>query len=412
MADGSATPVLESTIGQQGLPAFFSAMFAIAQRAEIGGLEVCLTDGRVFRALGSEPGPIGRIDAHHPRAFRRMALGGSMGFAESYLDGDWSTPDLQAVLDVVILNNERVARGLKMRPLLTAAERVRHWLRRNTRSQARKNIEAHYDLGNAFYAAWLDESMTYSSALYDQAGLSLPAAQARKYGSICDRMALKPGDHVLEIGCGWGGFAEYAAKKRGARVTGLTISPSQLAYAQERVFKAGLAERVELKLCDYRDERGVYDHVASIEMFEAVGERYWPTYCQAVHDRLRPGGRAALQVIFIQDALFGRYRRNVDYIQKYIFPGGMLPSLSVLRRELEAVGLSWIDHITFGPSYSRTLRAWLAEFDAQWREIQATPAARPIDERFRRMWRFYLAICAACFRAGTTDVAQISLARG
>ncbi len=404
--------VFESASGQSGLPAWFKPVFEVARRAEIGALVIELPDGRRFRAAGAEHGPTGRIVVENPRAFRRMALGGNMGFAESYLDGDWRTPDLQAVLDMVILNNARVARGLRPRAVNTLVERLRHWMRRNTRSQARKNVEAHYDLGNAFYALWLDASMTYSSALFDQEGLSLGAAQARKYGSICARMALRPDEHVLELGCGWGGFAEFAAKERGARVTGLTISPSQLDYARKRIFEAGLAERVSFVLRDYRDERGTYDRVASIEMFEAVGEKYWPTYFQTVRDRLRAGGRAALQIITIDDDLFVDYRRGVDFIQKYIFPGGMLPSVAALRDEATRAGLGWIDHIAFSESYSRTLRLWLERFETAWPEIERLQTdKRGFDERFRRMWRFYLAVCAACFRARTTDVLQVSLGR-
>ena len=407
-----AETVLTSTEGQRNLPPLFARIFAIIRQIETGALEFELPDGRVFRAEGAAPGQTGRMIVHNPRFFRRMAIGGELGFAESYLDGDWSTPDLQAVLDVAIENNQSVARALPSNAFLTALDRFRHWLNRNTRRQARKNIEAHYDLGNAFYGLWLDPSMTYSAGLFEAEGESLEAAQRNKYRSICDRMGLRQGDHVLEIGCGWGGFAEYAARERGARVTGLTISPSQLAFAQERMQRQGLSDRVELKLQDYRDERGSYDGVASIEMFEAVGEQYWPSFFATVRDRLKPGGQASLQIITIADDLFERYRRRVDFIQKYIFPGGMLPSVAALRQQTAQAGLEWGDALAFGAGYSNTLRRWRERFLEVWDEVQALPTEKAaFDERFRRMWEFYLAICAACFRAGTTDVVQLSLRR-
>ncbi|MEO1331420.1 MAG: cyclopropane-fatty-acyl-phospholipid synthase family protein, partial [Pseudomonadota bacterium] len=323
--------IFTSLDGQRDLPPWFAAVYKIVDRLEIGAMEFELPDGRTFRIEGPQAGPEGRIKVHDERLFGRMIRHGIMGFAEAYLDGWVSSDSLQEFLDVAILNNEAVARGFPGRKMLLALNRMRHWLNRNTRRQARKNIEAHYDLGNDFYALWLDPSMTYSSAKFEQAGETLEEAQRNKYRSICDRMALKQGDHVLEIGCGWGGFAEYAARERGARVTGLTLSPSQLEYAQARMQRAGVNDRVELVLRDYRDERGSYDGIASIEMFEAVGEKYWPSYFQTVHDRLRPGGTASLQIITIRDELFNRYRSGVDFIQKYVFPGGMLPSPSRLR---------------------------------------------------------------------------------
>ena len=286
-------------------------------------------------------------------------------------------------------------------------QQLNHWLNRNTRTQARRNIAAHYDLGNAFYSRWLDETMTYSSALFETPAESLAAAQTRKYASVADRIGAREGQHLLEIGCGWGGFAEYAAKERGARVTGLTISREQHDFARARVQAAGLNDRVEIVMRDYRDERGSYDGVASIEMFEAVGEKYWPAYFHTVHERLKPGAQATIQVITIPDSMFPTYRKTVDFIQKYIFPGGMLPSPGALAREIERAGLTQFGSITFGDSYSETLRRWHRAFDAAWGEIQPLG----FDERFRRMWTFYLTSCAAAFRTGTTDVAQVTMRR-
>ncbi|MEL6979779.1 MAG: cyclopropane-fatty-acyl-phospholipid synthase family protein [Pseudomonadota bacterium] len=410
--DERGDAIFRSTEGQRGLPRWFAVMFRAVARLDCGALEWQTPDGRVFRAEGARPGPEARIVAHDPRMFGRILRHGNLGFCEAYMDGWWSAePNLQAVMDVILLNNERVAHSIPGGAVVRAANRFRHWLNRNSKTGAKRNIQAHYDLSNAFYALWLDPSMTYSSALFESEEQSLEAAQTAKYASICDRMGLKPGDHVLEIGCGWGGFAEYAAGARGARVTGLTISPSQLAFAQARIAKAGLSDRVELVLRDYRDETGAYDGVASIEMFEAVGEAYWPSYFDAVRDRLKPGARASLQIITIEDRLFESYRRKVDFIQKYVFPGGMLPSPSALRRETARAGLEWEGELSFGESYSRTLRDWADRFNGVWAEIETLEGARPFDERFQRLWNMYLASCAACFRAGTTDVKQVTLRR-
>ncbi len=398
---------LNSTKGQTALPRWFEPFFAILGRMERGSVEVSLPDGRVFRAEGRAPGPHGRIDVVETEFFSRLIREGELGFAEMYVEGWWTTPALQPLLDVLLLNNEAVGRNLPGAQLLRAYERFRHWLRANSKTGSRRNISYHYDLGNEFYAAWLDPSMTYSSALYAPGRETLAEAQEAKYASICDRMELKPGQHVLEIGCGWGGFAEYAIAKRGARVTGLTLSREQQAYAQKRLFEAGLAERAQIVLRDYRDEPGRYDGVASIEMFEAVGERYWPTFFATLRDRLEHGGLASMQVITVADHLFSGYRRGTDFIQKYIFPGGMLPSPSEFRRQAEAAGLDLVGSIEFGRDYSRTLREWRVRFNERWQDI----AALGFDGRFRRMWDFYLASCAACFAAGTTDVTQVALRR-
>jgi cyclopropane-fatty-acyl-phospholipid synthase len=336
-----------------------------------------------------------------------MARSGEIGFSEMYMEGWWSTPDLQALLDLLVLNSDNVVRGFPGAALARAYDRLRHWLRSNTRRGARRNIAYHYDLGNRFYRLWLDDTMTYSSALFSGRGEALRDAQQNKYASICDRMGLTRGDHVLEIGCGWGGFAEYAIRERGARVTGLTLSRKQHDYARKRLFDAGLAERAEIVMRDYRDETGTYDGVASIEMFEAVGENYWPAYFHAVRERLEPGRRASLQVITIADRLFERYRRRTGFVQKYIFPGGMLPSPAVLRREIASARLEFLGSVEFSDSYSRTLREWRKAFNSRWGEV----AKLGFDQRFQRMWNFYLTLCAAGFSAGATNVMQIALRR-
>ncbi|MXU66587.1 SAM-dependent methyltransferase [Oceanomicrobium pacificus] len=390
---------------QQGTPRWFGAVHAIIKRMSIGTLDLYLPDGRCYSVGQAGTGPHGEIRILNPGFFGRVMRDGELGFAEAYMDGWWDTPDLMALMDVLLLNNAEVGRRLPGAGFLRAIERARHWLRSNTKTQARKNISYHYDLGNEFYGLWLDESMTYSSALYRTDEEPLVKAQEQKYAAICDSIGVKQGDSLLEIGCGWGGFAEYAARHRGAKVTGLTISREQHDYAKERMFKAGLNERVDIVMRDYRDERGAYDGIASIEMFEAVGEKYWPVYFDTVKSRMAPGGRACLQIITIADRWFDSYRKGVDFIQKYVFPGGMLPSPTALRAEIAKSGMTLLDSHEFGHSYSLTLREWFDGFNAQWDTI----ASMGFDDRFRRLWNFYLASCAAAFNAGTTDVTQVTL---
>lgn len=399
--------MLTSTEGQQNLPRYFAQVFRVAGTLKNGQLDFVLRDGRRFRVQGAGPGPVAEIRVEDDDIFARLIREGDLGFCEAYLEGGWTTPDLQALMDLVHQDNDGIYDGFPGMGLLRAYERLRHRLRANSKAQAKKNIAHHYDLGNAFYEIWLDPSMTYSSALFQTGQESLASAQRAKYASLVDRMGVTPGDHVLEIGCGWGGFAEYAAAERGLKVTGLTISRAQYAYAQERINRAGLSDRVTFKLQDYRDERGVYDGIASIEMFEAVGERYWPVYFDTVRERLKPGRNATLQIITLQDKRFEIYRKGVDFIQKYIFPGGMLPSPTVLRQEIEKARLSLVGSVEFGESYSQTLRRWHEIFNARWDEI----AHLGFDARFQRMWNFYLTSCAGAFRGGNCDVTQITVSR-
>ncbi|WP_128253527.1 SAM-dependent methyltransferase [Falsirhodobacter deserti] len=399
--------VLTSTSGQKDLPNYFAPVFEVARKLDHGRLDVVLPDGRVFRAEGAKPGPAARIEIHDPGVFARLIREGDLGFCDAYLEGQWSTPDIQAFLDVLHTENEHIYDGFPGQALIRTFEKIRHWLRSNTRMQARKNIEYHYDLGNDFYRLWLDDTMTYSSALFITGQESTEQAQRQKYAALVDRMNVQPGERVLEIGCGWGGFAEYAAKERGLHVTGLTISPSQYEFAARRIADAGLSDRVTLKLQDYRDEVGRYDGIASIEMFEAVGEKYWPIYFGKVHDALKPGRSAALQIITVADKRFEAYRNGVDFIQKYIFPGGMLPSPSALRAEVDRAGLRFDASHEFGQSYSLTLRRWYETFNQKWDQIQTMG----FDERFRRMWTFYLAACASSFQCGNCDVTQVTVTR-
>ncbi|SDD80868.1 SAM-dependent methyltransferase [Ruegeria marina] len=399
--------IFTSTDGQENLPRYFSQVMKMLSRMEAGRLDIALPDGRVFRSEGKRPGPVAHVDIHDPEVFARLIREGELGFSDAYIEGEWSTPDLRAFMDLVHQGDETVYDGFPGQFLARAYERLRFWLQRNHKAQAKKNISYHYDLGNAFYGLWLDETMTYSSAIFETGQESLEKAQIAKYASLIDEMGAKPGDHILEIGCGWGGFAEYAARERGLRVTGLTISQEQFKYATERIEKAGLSDRVEFKLQDYRDETGTYDGIASIEMFEAVGEKYWPVYFDTVHDRLKPGGQATLQIITVADKRWEIYRNGVDFIQKYIFPGGMLPAPRILREQVARARLEFVKSREFGKSYDLTLRRWHETFNEKWDQV----AALGFDERFRRMWNFYLTSCGAAFDSGTCDVTQITVAR-
>ncbi|TCS63892.1 cyclopropane-fatty-acyl-phospholipid synthase [Primorskyibacter sedentarius] len=399
--------ILTTTQNQTNLPRYFSRVFDIARGMNRGRIDFVLPDGRVFRAEGKVPGPVAQLDIHNPDIFARLIRDGDLGFSDAYLEEWWSTPDLMAFMDLIHADNDVLFDGFPGMGLVRAFERARFWLRSNSRRQAKKNIAHHYDLGNDFYGLWLDETMTYSSALFETGQESMERAQIAKYAQLVDQMGAKPGDHVLEIGCGWGGFAEYAAKERGLRVTALTISREQFDYARDRIAAAGLSDMVELKLQDYRDETGTYDGIASIEMFEAVGEKYWPVYFNTVRERLKPGANATLQIITVQDKRWDVYRRGVDFVQKHIFPGGMLPSPMALRSEVERAGLKIARSVEFGESYSQTLRRWHDTFNARWEEISQLG----FDDRFRRMWNFYLTSCAATFHSGNCDVTQITLTR-
>ncbi|MFQ1701229.1 class I SAM-dependent methyltransferase [Loktanella agnita] len=399
--------ILTSTDGQARLPRYFKAVFDTLQSMKRGRIDVILPDGRHFRAEGPEPGYVAEVHVHNDDVFARTIREGDLGFCEAYMDGWWSTPDLMAFMDLVHDDAEDMYDGFPGQFLVRFYEQMRFWMQRNSKAQARKNISYHYDLGNDFYSLWLDDTMTYSSAKFDTGQQSLEAAQIEKYKSMVDQMGAKPGDHVLEIGCGWGGFAEYAARERGLNVTGLTISREQHDFAVDRIARAGLSDKVQIKMQDYRDETGTYDGIASIEMFEAVGEKYWPVYFDTLRERLKPGKHATLQIITVADRRWQVYKRGVDFIQKYIFPGGMLPSPSILRQEVEKAGLKVKTSIEFGESYSQTLRRWHETFNDKWDDV----AAHGFDDRFRRMWNFYLTSCAGSFHSGNCDVTQITVTR-
>ncbi|KAA3510890.1 class I SAM-dependent methyltransferase [Agrobacterium rosae] len=370
-----------------------------------GRLTVIFPGGYEYVVKGSEPGAHGVISLNRGRVVRRLLMGGSLGFAQAYIDGDWDTPDIAALLEVAIANEKNWSSVSEPSKIFSAFAYLRHRLRRNSKSGSRRNISFHYDLGNRFYSTWLDETMTYSSALFQTPGQSLADAQNAKYDRIVEQLKIGPDDHVLEIGCGWGGFAEYAVGKTGCRVTGLTLSREQADFARNRLAKAGMSDRTDIRLEDYRDCQGRYSKIVSIEMFEAVGEENWPTYFRRVRELLAPGGEAMVQVITIDETRFDDYRRNADFIQTYIFPGGMLPTITAFREAAAVEGFTVPDMLRFGKDYDHTLMLWDRAFVNNWQRIEPLG----FDERFRRMWQYYLHYCAAGFRAGTIDVVQFQL---
>ncbi|MEO1475287.1 MAG: cyclopropane-fatty-acyl-phospholipid synthase family protein [Pseudomonadota bacterium] len=377
--------------------------------AQTGTILFQLPDGREVRFETGVDGADAEVHVHDFAFAKRAVSGGDIGFAESYMDGQWSTPDLTAVLKFFSDNFDAVGNGslARGRSVVRWINKLRHALNKNSREGARRNIMSHYDLGNDFYGRWLDPTMTYSSGIYSSPNTSLEHAQAAKYDAICESLELGPNSKVLEIGCGWGGFAEHAARKTGASVTCLTISEAQRQYALQRIKSAGLDDKVDILLEDYRDHEGSYDAVASIEMFEAVGERYWPDYFAKIEDVLKPGARAALQIITIDDELFHSYRKRADFIQRYIFPGGMLPSEEALKDQFSAAELHYDGTRYFGHDYARTLNSWAKRFNDAWPDI----AKLGFDLPFQRMWNFYLSYCEAGFMGGRINVGQFVLSK-
>jgi cyclopropane-fatty-acyl-phospholipid synthase len=364
-----------------------------------GSLTIVTPDGTRATHRTGEPGPDATLVLHRWRTLRRLLFQGDVGFAEAYMDGDWSSPEVSAVIELAARNHASLSERISGTWGAKALNRLHHLRRRNTRDGSRRNIEHHYDLGNAFYAQWLDGGMTYSSGIYARDDMTLEEAQAAKQDRALALLDPPPGAEVLEIGCGWGGIAERLAAL-GCRVVGVTLSPSQLAHARQRLEAAGHAARTDLRLQDYRDATGMFDRIISIEMLEAVGERYWSAYFDALRARLRPAGRAVLQVITIAEDRFESYRRAPDFIQRYIFPGGMLPTETIMRREIARAGLCVRSLETFGAGYARTLAEWNRRFTQAWPDI----AAMGFPERFRRMWEYYLQYCEGGFRAGAIDV--------
>ncbi|HYD27270.1 cyclopropane-fatty-acyl-phospholipid synthase family protein [Brevundimonas sp.] len=395
--------------GEPPPPGFSLFLRLLSSNWSWGRLTLVLPDGTRRRLEARHAGHEAVLEIRSYRFAGRVLRGGDIGFAEGYMAGEWDSPDLAILLEALANNYDHIRRLFDGNPLVNAVNWLGHRLNRNSRRGSRRNIHAHYDLGNAFYASWLDETMTYSSARFERPSQPLAEAQRAKYAALAQRMRLQAGHSVLEIGCGWGGFAEFAAGEVGATVTGITISREQYDFARRRLFEAGLAGKATIELVDYRDVQGQFDRVASIEMFEAVGREYWPTYFSKVRSVLKPGGVAGLQVITIRDDLFDDYEARTDFIQKYVFPGGTLPSERQLAPVVSAAGLHWREVDRFGPDYGRTLSCWSRCFERAWPVIRRVSPR--FDERFRRLWLFYLAYCEAGFQSGRTDVLQLTLGR-
>ncbi len=387
-------------------PAAARSALQLLQRLQHGSLSLQLPDGSVQR-FGAVEGPHASMRLNNWNVFSATLKSGDIGFAESHIAGDWTTPDLTALLRLLIANRDTLEGAVYGSWFGRLAYRLRHWLNRNSKANSRKNIHAHYDLGNAFYELWLDGTMNYSSALFESADQDMVAAQHAKVRRALRMAGVQPGDRVLEIGCGWGALAEKAVQEFGASLVGVTLSTEQLAHARRRLQDFnGPQASAELRLQDYRDiQDGPFDAICSIEMVEAVGREYWPTYFASIARLLKPGGRACIQSIVIDDDLFERYIRSTDFIQQYIFPGGCLPCPREFRREAQAAGLKVVDEMAFGADYAETLRRWRESF----LEARAQVLQLGFDERFIRTWEFYLAYCEAAFAQSNIDVVQYTL---
>ena len=372
-----------------------------------GSLHLRMPDGVEHELSGTSDGPVASMQLNRGRLLTRYLNNGAVGFAEGFIEGDFDSPDLATLLELLDRNYDAFSKSYYGPAYARLLRKYQHWRNDNSKTGSRNNIHAHYDLGNEFFGAWLDPTMTYSSALFESPNTSLEDGQHAKYENLCQIMGLRPGHELLEIGTGWGGFAIHAARHHGAKITTITISKEQFNLAQKRVQQAGLGERIDVRFQDYRDVEGRFDRIASIEMFEAVGERYWPVFFEKLSSCLRDGGRAGLQIITIADPYFDAYRQSADFIQRYVFPGGCLPSPSALRLELNKVGLQERAWQTFGADYARTLQIWSQRFLAAWDTLEPLG----FDERFKRIWRYYLAYCEAGFRTGSTDVVQIGLSK-
>ncbi len=394
----------EPHLALAGYPSQVRFILQLLQKLEYGSLRMEFPDGQTAH-YGEDSHPV-TLTLTNWDICNAALKSGDIGFAETFIDGHWRTDNLPGLIELFVRNRHAVESVIYGTWWGSALYRIKHLFNRNSRNGSRKNIHAHYDIGNDFYQLWLDPSMTYSSALFSDGHVeNLQDAQQAKYRRILNEIDVAPGARILEIGCGWGGFAEVAAREKSAHVTGLTLSTEQLQFANQRLQAAGMVDQVELLLQDYRDVRGEFDGIASIEMFEAVGESYWPSYFDCIARNLKSGGRACIQTITIDNALFERYRKGTDFIQQYIFPGGMLPSPEVFCQHAERHGLKVVTQFAFGLDYARTLAEWRAAFKEQLPGVKA----QGFDDRFLRTWEFYLAYCEAGFRAKSIDVMQFTL---
>ena len=371
-------------------------------RIEAGELRAVFPSSFQKVYSGGQAGPTADIQINSWKLVPRLLLSGDMGLAESFLSGEWETSNLTQLILLGDINERALGNAVTPSKFINLIEKLRHKRRDNSKQGSRRNIAAHYDLGNEFYSHWLDNSMSYSSALFKDFDEKLEVGQHRKYQRLAKALKLKEGDQVLEIGCGWGGFAEIAAKEYKCNVVGITLSNEQAKFAQKRMQETQLTNLVDIRIEDYRDVQGSFDKIVSIEMFEAVGEEHWSNYFETIKSRLKPGGLAGIQSITIANEFFDTYKRRPDFIQKYIFPGGILPSEDKLNNAVSSAGLKILDDYYFGKSYAETLRRWQSTFEQKWGDIKNLG----FDEKFQKMWRYYLSYCEAGFETGHINVGQ------
>ena len=384
-------------------PVFWEALLdKWLSRIEAGELRAVFPSNFQKVYSGGQVGPTADIKINSWKLVPRLLLSGDMGLAESFLSGEWETSNLTQLLLLGDINERALGNAVTPSKFINLIEKLRHQRRDNSKRGSRRNIAAHYDLGNEFYSHWLDNSMSYSSALFTDFGEELEVGQNRKYQRLAKALKLKEGDQVLEIGCGWGGFAEIAAKEYKCNVVGITLSNEQAKFAQRRMQENQLSNLVDIRIEDYRDVQGSFDKIVSIEMFEAVGEEHWRNYFETIKTRLKPGGLAGIQSITIANEFFETYKRRPDFIQKYIFPGGILPSEDKLNNAVSSAGLKILDDYYFGKSYAETLRRWQSTFEQKWDDIKNLG----FDEKFQKMWRYYLSYCEAGFESGHINVGQ------
>ena len=384
-------------------PVFWEALLdKWLSRIEAGELRAVFPSNFQKVYSGGQVGPTADIQINSWKLVPRLLLSGDMGLAESFLSGEWETSNLTQLILLGDINERALGNAVTPSKFINLIEKLRHQRRDNSKRGSRRNIAAHYDLGNEFYSHWLDNSMSYSSALFTDFGEELEVGQNRKYQRLAKALKLKEGDQVLEIGCGWGGFAEIAAKEYKCNVVGITLSNEQAKFAQRRMKENQLSNLVDIRIEDYRDVQGSFDKIVSIEMFEAVGEEHWRNYFETIKTRLKPGGLAGIQSITIANEFFETYKRRPDFIQKYIFPGGILPSEDKLNNAVSSAGLKILDDYYFGKSYAETLRRWQSTFEQKWDDIKNLG----FDEKFQKMWRYYLSYCEAGFESGHINVGQ------
>lgn len=393
---------LNSSTATTRIPAMAKAFLSLLENLQVGQLDLITPEKTTLNFKGKSEGTHATLIVNSWDGVSSILRSGDIGVAEAYRDQKIDTPDLLSLLVMALENQDVLDKAIHGSFWGTLLYRLKHLMNRNTRSGSKKNIHAHYDIGNDFYRLWLDPSMTYSSAIFANDQTSLQDAQYEKFDRLLDMLEVKRGDHILEIGCGWGGFAEHAATTRGCYVTGISLSREQLSWAKERVKGTPAEGKTDFRFMDYRDLEGRFDAVVSIEMFEAVGESYWPSYFQKIVDSLRPGAKAAIQTITINNDRFDDYRRGTDFIQQYIFPGGMLPSPQRLETEVKSVGMKVENLFSFGIDYARTLKMWRENFEAALDDVRA----QGFDEEFIRLWRFYYCYCEAGFLSRRTDVYQ------